>query len=44
MIIKVKLISSLIGLEDIQVIMLPANEINEYYQNNKRIDISQLSL
>ena len=33
-----------IGLENIQVIMLPAREINQLYLDNKKIDISRLNL
>ena len=33
-----------IGLENIQVIMLPANEINQLYLDNKKMDISRLNL
>ena len=32
------------GLENIQVIMLPANEINQLYLDNKKMDISRLNL
>ena len=33
-----------IGLENIQVIMLPAHEINQLYLENKKMDISRLNL
>ena len=33
-----------IGLENIQVIMLPAREINQLYLDNKKMDISRLNL
>ena len=41
--IELEMLSSL-GLENIQVIMLPANEINELYLKNKKMDISRLNL
>ncbi len=42
---KVKLdILSDLGLKDIQVIMLPAGQINMYYLDNKKIDIEDLNL
>ena len=33
-----------LGLENIQVIMLPANQLNQYYLDNQKIDISSLEL
>lgn len=39
--VELKILSCL---EDIQVIMLPADKINEYYLNNEKISISQLNL
>ena len=33
-----------LGLENIQIIMLPANEINNKYLNNDKMDISDLGL
>lgn len=41
--VKLDILSDL-NLEEIQVIMLPAGEMNELYLNNKRIDISSLNL
>ena len=41
--VELKMFSK-IGLENIQIIMLPANEINELYLNNKKMDISRLNL
>lgn len=41
--VELEMLSSL-GLENIQVIMLPANEINELYLKNKKMDISRLNL
>ena len=40
---KLDILSDL-GLEDIQIIMLPADKINRYYLDNKRIDIKDLNL
>ena len=41
--VELEMLSSL-GLENIQVIMLPAKEINQLYLNNKTMDISRLNL
>lgn len=41
--VKLDILSNL-GLEDIQVIMLPACKINKMYLNNKKMDISMLDL
>ena len=41
--VELKMLSSL-GLENIQVIMLPAGEINQLYLENKKMDISRLNL
>lgn len=41
--VELKMLSKL-GLENIQVIMLPANEINQLYLENKNMDISRLNL
>lgn len=41
--VELELLSSL-GLENIQIIMLPAKEINQLYLNNKKMDISRLNL
>lgn len=41
--VELEMLSSL-GLENIQVIMLPAGEINQLYLNNKKMDISRLNL
>lgn len=41
--VELKMLSKL-GLENIQVVMLPANEINQLYLENKKIDISRLNL
>lgn len=38
--VKLDILSDL-GLEDIQVIMLPANQVNSFYLNNKKINISK---
>ena len=40
---KLEILSDL-GLEDIQVVMLPADKINQYYLDNKRININGLNL
>ena len=40
---KLDILSDL-GLEDIQIIMLPADKINQYYLDNKRININDLNL
>ncbi|MBR5502893.1 MAG: LlaJI family restriction endonuclease [Methanobrevibacter sp.] len=40
---KLEILSNL-GLEDIQIIMLPADKINQYYLDNKKINISMLNL
>ena len=40
---KLEILSNL-GLEDIQVIMLPADKINQYYLDNKKISIKMLNL
>lgn len=40
---KLKILSDL-GLENIQVIMLPADKINQYYLDNKKISIKYLDL
>lgn len=41
--VELKMLSRL-GLENIQVIMLPASEINQLYLDNKKMDISRLNL
>lgn len=41
--VELKMLSKL-GLENIQVIMLPAREINQLYLDNKKMDISRLNL
>lgn len=41
--VELEMLSSL-GLENIQIIMLPAKEINQLYLNNKKMDISRLNL
>ena len=41
--VEIEILSDL-GLEDIQVIMLPAGLINQYYLENKKIDASELNL
>ena len=41
--VELKMLSKL-GLENIQVIMLPASEINQLYLDNKKMDISRLNL
>ncbi|MBQ6100261.1 MAG: LlaJI family restriction endonuclease [Methanobrevibacter sp.] len=41
--VKLDILSNL-GLEDIQVIMLPVSLMNEYYLNNKKMDVSMLNL
>ena len=41
--VELKMLSKL-GLENIQVIMLPASEINQLYIDNKKMDISRLNL
>lgn len=41
--VELKMLHS-IGLENIQVVMLPANEINQLYLENKKMDISRLNL
>ena len=41
--VELEMLSSL-GLENIQVIMLPANEINQLYLDNKTMEISRLEL
>ena len=40
---KLEILSNL-GLEDIQVIMLPADKINQYYLDNKKMSIKMLNL
>ena len=40
---KLEILSDL-GLEDIQIIMLPAGEINQFYLDNKKISIEKLYL
>ena len=40
---KLEILSTL-GLEDIQVIMLPADKINQFYLDNKKISIKMLNL
>lgn len=40
---KLEILSNL-GLEDIQVIMLPADKLNQYYLENKNMNISMLNL
>lgn len=40
--VKLDILSNL-GLEDIQVIMLPANKVNQYYLENKKISVSALN-
>ena len=40
---KLEILSDL-GLEDIQIIMLPAGEINQFYLDNKKISIEKLDL
>ena len=40
---KLEILSNL-NLEDIQVIMLPADKINQYYLDNKKISINRLNL
>lgn len=37
-------ILSVLDLQDIQIIMLPANKINQYYLNNNKINIEKLNL
>jgi hypothetical protein len=41
--VELKILSDL-GLEDIQVIMLPAREMNQLYLNNKKMSIGRLNL
>ena len=41
--VELKILSNL-GLEDIQVIMLPAREMNKLYLDNKKMDIGMLDL
>lgn len=41
--VELKILSDL-GLEDIQVIMLPAREMNQLYLENKKMDIGRLNL
>ena len=40
---KLEILSDL-GLENIQIIMLPAGEINQFYLDNKKISIEKLYL
>ena len=41
--VELKMLHS-IGLENIQIVMLPANEINQLYLENKKMDNSRLNL
>lgn len=42
-IVKLEILSNLC-LEDIQIIMIPADKINKHYLNNKKINIEKLDL
>lgn len=42
-IVKLEILSNL-GLEDIQIIMIPADKSNKHYLNNKKINIEKLDL
>ena len=42
-IVKLEILSDF-DFEDIQIIMLPADEINQYYLDNKRINMKKLFL
>ncbi|WP_296884780.1 hypothetical protein [uncultured Methanobrevibacter sp.] len=41
--VELKILSDL-GLENIQVIMLPVSEMNQLYLDNKKMDIKRLKL